>query len=221
MVKLTSLKVVGLLSFVNHALASVLKEQLASIPAGWSVTGVPSDATTMVLQIALAQQNMDQLESKLASVSMPNSTTYGQYLDTDSISSIFAPSATSTAAVISWLASYQVTNFTTQGDSIWFQTTVANVNSMLNTTFETYSDSTGTTKLRTLQYSLPGSIADHVDLVSPTTYFGKTKAMRATFNPRTENIVSRALPAVCNTSIVLDNSTYAAFSPSCLNTVYK
>lgn len=222
MVNLTTLQLFGLASFFNlTAFAAVLKEQLASVPAGWTATGVPSESTTLVLQIALAQQNLDQLESKLSSVSTPSSAFYGKYLDIDGVNAIFAPSAASTAAVKSWLTSNKVTNYTTQGDSIWFQTTVANANSMLNTTFSTYSDSTGTTKLRTLQYSLPASIAPHVDLVSPTTYFGKTKAMRAITAPRTENLVQRALPAVCNTSIIYDDYAYASFAPSCLNTVYN
>ena len=34
----------------------------------------------------------------------------------------------------------------------------------------------GVQKLRTLQYSVPDDMEQHIDLVSPTTFFGKTKA---------------------------------------------
>lgn len=224
MVGLTALRCAGFVAVLGwQASAAVTLDHLANVPAGWSLTGTPSDSSTIVLQVALAQQNLDQLESKLASVSSPSSPSYGQYLDMDEVNAIFAPSASSSAAVETWLKSAGVTNFTAQGASIWFQTTVSTANSLLNTSFNTYSDSTGTTKVRTLQYSIPEDLVAHVDLIAPTTYFGNTKSLRAIPAAHTKSLATRspALPAVCNTTIALDNYTYAAFAPSCLNDIYN
>jgi tripeptidyl-peptidase-1 len=223
MVTITTARLFSLVSLLRlQALAAVTLEQLASVPAGWSVAGTPSDSAQIVLQVALSQQNMDQLESKLAAVSTPNSPTYGQYLELDDINALFGASNESSAAVQSWLESSGVTSYTAQADSIWFQTNVSTANALLGTTFKTYSDSTGATKLRTTQYSVPESVASHIDLISPTTYFGKTKAMRAIpAASASKSLKARQEPASCQGSIVFQNETYAAFSPDCLRIEYN
>lgn len=221
MALLSTLRLVGLLSLLSlQALGLVLHDQLAAVPAGWSEASAPSDDATMVLQVALTQQNLDQLESKLASVSTPGSPSYGQYLELDEVNALFGASDESSAAVKSWLNSSGITEYTTQGDSIWFQSTVAQANSMLGTKFQNYVDSTGVTKLRTTEYSLPEDLVGHVSLVSPTTYFGTTKGMKAKQSKRMP-LSARALPASCNTSILFENETIPAFTPDCLKIEYN
>ena len=214
-------RLVGLFALLSEALGLVLHNQLAGVPAGWSVAGTPSSTSELNLQIALKQQNIDLLESKLASVSTPGSPDYGKYLDADEVNALFGASTASKEAVESWLKSEGVTKITTVGDSVWFQTTVAKANKMLGTTFKTYTDVSGASKLRTTEYSLPETLKSHIDLVSPTTYFGKTKAMRAVQATPPHSIVPRALPAVCNTTILYENTTFAAFDPDCLKIIYN
>ena len=228
MAKLPALRLVSLVSLVSvQASAAVILEQLAQVPNGWGVVDTPSPSSQMVLQVALAQQNIDQLESRLAAVSMPNSNTYGQYLDLDDVNAIFGPSEASSAAVESWLQSYGVTDYTAQGSSIWFQTNVSTANTMLSTSFKTYGDSTGATKLRALQYSIPESLVGHVDLLSPTTYFGKSKAMRslkarkAVPAVNTETLFTRQEPASCKGSLVFEGETFSVFTPDCIRTEYS
>ena len=218
----SSLRLVGLVSLLSlQAFGLVTHNQLAGVPAGWSEASTPSDDAQMVLQVALTQQNLDQLESKLASVSTPGSPSYGQYLDLEEVNSIFGASEASSTAVESWLKSSGVTQYSTQGDSVWFQSTVAQANSILGADFRNYVDSTGLTKLRTTAYSLPASLVGHVDLVSPTTFFGKTKGMRASQAAKTKPLAARTLPASCNTTIVYMNETFPAFAPACLESVYN
>ena len=225
MAKLTALRLASLLSLVGaQASAAVLLEQLAQVPNGWSKVATPRQSSQLVLQVALAQQNIDQLESKLAAVSMPYSAMYGKYLDVDEVNAIFGPSKASIAAVESWLQSYGVTDYTTQGGSIWFQTNVSTANSLLSTDFKTYSDATGSTKLRTLQYSVPKSLIPHVDFVSPTTFFGTSiaaRAMNAKSAAPASNLVTSQVPDSCKGSLVFENETFPVFQPDCLRTEYN
>lgn len=225
MAKLTALRLVSALSLVGaRASAAVLLEQLAQVPTGWNEVDTPSQSSQLVLQVALTLQNVDQLESRLAAVSMPESSSYGKYLDLDDVNAIFGPSKASTAAVESWLKSYGVTDYTNQGSSIWFQTNVSTANSLLSTDFKTYSDSTGATKLRALQYSVPDSLVPHVDVVAPVTIFGATAAMRALKSRNAAaaaNLATRQEPASCKGTLVFQGETFNVFQPDCLRTEYN
>lgn len=226
MPKLTALGLASLLSLVSlQASAAVLVERLEKLPQGWKAAAAPSPSSQILLQVALTQQNIDQLESRLTAVSTPNSNTYGKYLDLDEINEIFAPSNASSAAVESWLQSHGVKSYTKQGSSIWFQTDVSTANAMLSTNFHTYSDSTGTEKVRTLQYSIPESLVGHVDLVSPTTYFGSTKTARAIRSRSVASaagaLAARQEPSSCKGTLVFEGETFNVFQPDCLRTQYS
>lgn len=111
------------------AAALVSHESLASLPSGWSQVSTPDAETTIQLSVALALQNIDQLESQLQSVSTPGSDSYGQYLDVDDIASQFGPADSSVDAVTSWLKDAGVTDVYSTGQSIHFATTVSKVRS--------------------------------------------------------------------------------------------
>jgi tripeptidyl-peptidase-1 len=230
MAKLTAFWLVGLILLLcSQSFAAVTVEKLANVPTGWRFTRTPSDSTQIVLQIALAMQNLDKLESKLAAASTPGSPSYGQYLDLDDVNALFGPSDESRLVVESWLKSSSVANYTTQGNSIWFTTNISTANAMLDTKFKSYSDSAGAIKLRTTEYSLPESLVNHVDLISPTTYFGKSKAMRKLKTKAlkdiraidTNRLARRRVPAICNETIVYDGSRYRVFAPDCLRIQYN
>ena len=78
-------------------------EQLTALPSGWTVTSAADTTSTVSFTVALIQQNIDQLESKLLAVSTPGSATYGQHLDVDDLEALFAPTAGASEAVESWL----------------------------------------------------------------------------------------------------------------------
>jgi len=163
------MRLIGLSScLILRALAAVTVEQLPGVPAGWSLASTPSDSSSIVLQVALSLQNTDQLESKLQSVSTPSSPSYGQYLEADEIQSLFGASSDSFTAVSDWLSSAGVTEYQTQGNSIWFKTNVGTANSLLGTEFKTYTDDFGVSKVRTTQYSVPESIAEHAPFIALT-----------------------------------------------------
>jgi tripeptidyl-peptidase I len=109
------------------AAALVSHESLASLPSGWTQVSTPDAETTVQLSVALALQNLDQLESTLQSVSTPGNASYGKYLDADDIAAQFGPANSSADAVTSWLQENGITQIYNAGQSINFATTVSKV----------------------------------------------------------------------------------------------
>lgn len=208
----------ALVAFVLSAVpaSAAIHEKLAAVPAGWTQASTPDANTVISLTIGLTQQNIDQLQSKLLAVSTPGNAEYGQYMDADEVNAFFAPDPAGVHAVQNWLGSAGVTQVTTDGHFVSFATTVQNANSLLNTTFATYT-SGDVSKLRTTQYSVPDDLVQYIDLISPTTYYGKTvanapKFKKATKTKRTSNSSpSVSVAASCQTSI----------TPSCIKQLYN
>ena len=152
---------------------AAVHEQLAAVPTGWTHVGTPSEQDTLVLQVALVQQNLEQLDAKILAVSTPGNALYGQYMDSDAVAAMLAPSADAGPAVLAWLEGAGVTDLFTDGATIILSTTVGTANSLLGTTFN-YYENDGVQKLRTTEYSVPDNLQTHIDLITPTVYFGKT-----------------------------------------------
>lgn len=209
-----------------RASGQVVLDQLEALPNGWTQSGIPKGSSSIVLQVALTQQNLHNLESHLASVSTPGSASYGQYLSLAEIEATYGASAATQNAVTSWLESAGVTNYTVDSDSVWFSTTVANANTMLSTTFNYYTDSVGATKLRTTKYSVPKSVASAIDLIAPTTFLGKTQAMRLLEKDiRQQNSIQKrqttVIPASCRQNLTYGGNVYHAITPECLKIEYN
>lgn len=155
--------------------AATLMSKASALPASVHALSIPADDHVMTLQVGLKLQNIDQLEEKLKAVSTPGSPDYGKYLDADEVNDLFNPSEDSRTAVKAWLKDAGVTEVADFGWYINFATTVSNANSMLSSSFQNFMVD-GVEKLRTLEYSIPDDLVDHVELLSPTTFFGRTKA---------------------------------------------
>ncbi|KAL1868239.1 hypothetical protein VTK73DRAFT_3766 [Phialemonium thermophilum] len=149
--------------------------KVTAVPASVQLLSTPPEDQIIKLEIGLKLQNIDRLEEKLRAVSTPGSPDYGRYLDADEVHELFQPSEESRNAVLAWLKESNVTDFADFGWYINFATTVSTANAMLLSSFRNYRVD-GVQKLRTMQYSVPDELVDHVDLVSPTTFFGKAKA---------------------------------------------
>lgn len=137
--------------------------------------GTPKKDHLITLTVALAYGNIEQLEEKLKEVSTPGSPDYGKYLDRDEVDDLFHPSPEAYGTVTEWLKSSGVKHISQQGANVNFATTVANANKLLDTEFAYYYVD-GVKKLRTQRYSIPDEVADHIQLIHPTTYFGKTRS---------------------------------------------
>ena len=197
---------VSLLSFCASPALSTAHERLAALPNGWDHIATPDDSITIILQIGLQEQNIDQLEPMLFAISTPGNPKYGDFMEADAVNALLKPSGDSEKAVLDWLRQAGITRIYSDGTWVNFATTIATAKKLLNTQFNYYT-SEGITKLRTTEYSVPESLRKHIDLISPTTFFGKTKIHA----PMTGGIAPRQVDASCDTLI----------TPQCLKQLYN
>jgi tripeptidyl-peptidase-1 len=165
-----------------------------------------------------------------------NSTTcrYGQHLTKEEVEAFHAPHPDSAEVVDSWLQSHGIdpasTSKSAAGDWITLRISVAQAEKMLNTKYNVYHHpASGEEAVRTMSYSLPKALQSAVDLVSPTTYFGTLRSMKATsfLQPNVKPItpeelvndaaalfapgVNAAVPSTCARTI----------TPACLRALYN
>ncbi|RHZ70752.1 vesicle formation at the endoplasmic reticulum [Aspergillus turcosus] len=169
---LSSTLYAGLLCSLVAPALGVVHEKLSAVPSGWTLVKDASDSDTITLSIALVRQNLDQLESKLTTLATPGNAEYGQWLDQSDIDALF-PTA-SDDAVIQWLKDAGITQVYREGSLVNFATTVGTANKLFDTKFAYYRNGAAQ-KLRTTQYSIPDSLADSIDLIAPTVFFGKVQ----------------------------------------------
>ena len=126
---------------------------------------------------------------------------YGQHLIKGQVDALSAPHPDSTGLVEDWLSHHdllhdpesQLTR-SSSGDWISLCVPVGQLEQMLGTKYHVYKHSaTETTIIRTIGYSLPSILHDHVTVVTPSTYFGHRSR---TTRPRSFNAF-RTSPRRC------------------------
>lgn len=164
----------------SHPSTLFVKES-TSLPHGWSLdTKKPVSSNEIIrLSIGLVQTNPLGLEQALTRISDPASSNYGDFLTRDAVLGFLAPKNTTTAAVKSWLSSYDIStqqssSFSISSTQDWYSVhiTVSKANKLLSTTFRAYKNAdTGERILRALSYSLPNALQSSIDTIQPTTFF--------------------------------------------------
>ncbi|THH05863.1 hypothetical protein EW145_g4490 [Phellinidium pouzarii] len=228
---------VYVLSFLSLSLAapnaasgrSRIKELIAH-PRGW-VKGDPAPANYIIsLRIALPQPNFHVLEQHLYEVSDPAHTRYGQHLSKQEVEVLVAPASESIEIVDEWLVSHglNVDDFAHSPARDWIEikVPVSLAEVMLNTEYHIWThEESGDSSIRTLSYSVPEHIHDHVDLIQPTTWFARMKKQKTTFRwSNQQDVVS---PPVNNSKITLpsgisvDASCNTTVTITCLKQLYN
>lgn len=189
----------------------------ANIPAGFTYVG-PQDASTVLsIRLAMVQSNPGGLEEALYDVSTPSSPVYGQHLSKEEAAQFVAPSPEAVSAVNAWLQENDITatTLTPAGDWVEFQIPVSKANEIFNADYSVFKhESTGKQTIRTLSYSIPEELTDHVAIVHPTTTFPTYKASLPVFR----KVSSRA----ANTGVTDAASSCAdTITPACLQSLYN
>ncbi|KAI4182780.1 MAG: hypothetical protein L6R41_005778 [Letrouitia leprolyta] len=201
---------ISLFSLLNLPSLAAVHEKLTALPHGWAHVGNPADDSTVGLQIGLRQQNLGKLQSLIYDVSTPGHPSYGNHMEKEEVDALLKPDAAAENDVLSWLKEAGVSAAHSDGHWITFVTSVGTANKLLNTQFAYYANN-GVTKLRTTQYSVPDQLLKHIDLISPTTFFGKTASHAPVLSPNLPNLESRQVDASCSSTI----------TPACLKQIYN
>ncbi|KAL0578129.1 hypothetical protein V5O48_003872 [Marasmius crinis-equi] len=188
-------------------------------PPAFARAGKPDAASTLDLRIALVAKDNKGLEKALFDVSTPGNALYGQHLSLDEVKAFASPDPASVTAVSQWLSDNGVTNVQTSGafgDWLDFTVPISAADKLFNTNFESFVHVPSGEKLvRTLEYSIPQDLVQHIELVHPTTTFVKSLSKpvpKISFPVTPSNITERAnpAPASCNSAV----------TPSCLESLY-
>ncbi|EED12398.1 tripeptidyl peptidase SED3, partial [Talaromyces stipitatus ATCC 10500] len=187
-------------------------EQLQRVPDGWVQGPRPSPSMLMQFRLAMTQPRAGEFEQHAINIATPGHELYGKHMKRDDVKAFMQPSADVSNAVVSWLRSEGISEDLMEIDSDWakFIVPLKQAERMLNTTFYIFHDEDTTVfRVRTLQYSVPSKIYQHIKLIQPTTHFGRNKAHKSFVYDQREIAVVTQVD--CNVSI----------TPDCLRELYK
>ncbi|KAJ4468830.1 family S53 protease-like protein [Lentinula aciculospora] len=198
--------------------AMVIHDQ-RELPGYFANSGTPSPDMLLNLKIALTAQDMAGLEQRFWDVSTPGNALYGQHLSFEETKVFAGPAPDTVSAVTTWLNENGVSNITTSGafdDWLAFTVPISTANSLFDADFQSFSEIGGPTQLiRTLAYSLPVDLQQHIKLIHPSTDFVrniKGPKFSASVPGSSLNNTARALgaPTSCNSVV----------TPACLQDLY-
>lgn len=158
--------------------------ELSGVPEGWEHAGPASPDEPVQLRLALRQQWESALEAAVLDRSTPGTANYGSHLSREELQSYTAPSEVTETSVEQWLRDNNVPH-SIEADWVMIKTTVDVANDVFNASFGWFRREGGgddvegqrELKLRSLSYSIPDQLTQHVDTVQPITRFGDVRAM--------------------------------------------
>jgi tripeptidyl-peptidase-1 len=201
-------------------------DRLAAIPQGWEHPRPASPDEFILLRVALKQQpqRVKALDQAVLEISTPGHPNYGLHMTRDELRSYTAPSEDTVSTVTAWLREHAIRPVVDH-DWVSFITTVRTANELLDTEFSWYQylQDTRGPALRALWYSVPDTVAAHIDLVQPTTRFGNLGARKsAIFDMHPVELGGNTIPgpkahAPANSS----DPCQSNINPECLRTLYN
>ncbi|KAL7280332.1 hypothetical protein ACG7TL_005249 [Trametes sanguinea] len=231
-----------LLALVHLAVANPLaskrwddlevKHAWVEVPRGWELHGPAPADYTFDMRIGLKQDRFDDLVAALYEVSDPSHEKYGQHLTKEEVAALVAPHPNSVDLLESWLAAHGLDPSACQrsraGDWVTVRVSVAQAEKMLGTKYNVYRHGKSEDYVvRTMNYSLPSALHEHVAVVAPTTYFGTMKSMKAT------SFIQKNAPTIDTDAdfahllkgpsslATVPTSCNSAITPACLRALYN
>ncbi|KAJ7437141.1 tripeptidyl peptidase A [Mycena galericulata] len=207
-----------------------VKEHLDVPPRGWTIHGPAPLDHIIKLRIGLPQSNFRVLEEHLYAVSDPYSERYGEHLSKEQIEELVAPHPKSVDSVTQWLSSHGIEEEdigrSAAGDWLTIRIPVSLAEKMLDTKYHVWKHSEGDYLVRTTSYSLPKAVFDHVELIQPTTMFGRFRKHKSTIHSignSEANVQSANLPAIVDSStgLTIDASCNTTITIDCLKQIYN
>lgn len=141
-----------------------------------------------------------------------------------------APHPETVSLVDSWLVAHGIDPASTHrengGSSITVKVSVEQASRMLNASYGVYHHGkTSDRVVRSMSYSLPRILLDHINVVSPTTYFSTLRTMRSTNQPKAAvpivEAISAILPQSRKDNGTVPDSCNTVVTPACLRALYN
>ncbi|KAM0748741.1 subtilisin-like protein [Meredithblackwellia eburnea MCA 4105] len=150
-----------------------LVEKRSALPASWKRhRDGPAPRHSFKLSIGLRQSNLDRLDRELLAVSNPDSAEYGKHWKKDQVATFFQPPPATISSVQSWLIGegFRRSDFRLSRGQTWITVnlTVEEAENLLKTTYNFYEHETGGIRLGCMAYSIPASLRNHIDIITPT-----------------------------------------------------
>ncbi|KAJ6474970.1 family S53 protease [Mycena sanguinolenta] len=205
----------------------VVHESIQAVPAGFTRSGSISPEQEITLRIALTQADITGLQAKTYAVSDPGNELYGQHLTVDEVLAFTRPTTLTASSVSAWLSANGITptSLGLAGDLLSITLSASTANTLLDAQFEKFTHvASGATSIRTLSYSVPALLQEHVRYVHPTVAFIpplQAPAMKAVSVKRDSGEGKRDGGDVGRRQAGGVNASCAAeMNPSCLQELY-
>ena len=199
----------------------VVLESLPQVPLGWHQDAPVPANQRLFFRIAIVQENAFAFEQHVISISSPTHSLYGHHMERDELKRMLQPSPEASTAILDWLKNEGVskTDIEDNGDWINFYIQTVDAERILDTQFHYYWNPANDVKrVRTLQYSVPASLHQYVQMIQPTTRFGEIRPQRFhhTVGSPAPNI-DTLTPTLAGFNATFCNST---ITPDCLKGLY-
>ncbi|TCD64191.1 hypothetical protein EIP91_004467 [Steccherinum ochraceum] len=180
---------------LHNAQKSGFHESRNGPPPGFVFTSKAPADHQFKLRIALEQGDSPALIDALYAVSTPGNPKYGQHLSKDEVARYVTPRNESVQAVYGWLTSKGLTPriSTHSGDWMVVDVTVDQADALLEAQYNVYTEEeTGTELIRTMNYTIPTALKEHITLVHPTLSFSRQRTHRQQYSaPLTTSSLDR------------------------------
>ncbi|KAI9657736.1 MAG: vesicle formation at the endoplasmic reticulum [Bathelium mastoideum] len=190
-------------------------ETLGETPEGWTQIGLPQPSERLQFRIAVTSPNNALLDQKLLDVSTPGHALYGQHMKRHELKAMLRPHSVATQQIMHWLQASGVRKGDILDDGEWinFLANTSIAERMMNTEFQFYRNEHSRAEIvRTLRYSVPEPLHQHIDMIQPTTRFGYPKPQRSTlFIQEVTKVAGEAINATCDVNV----------TPICLMELYN
>lgn len=159
-------------------------------------------------------------------ISTPGHAKYGKHLKRDELKALIKPRDESTEAVLTWLENSGIPALDIEDDGEWinFYASVSKAESMLETRYHVYRNKEANVeKIRTLQYSVPQNVSEHITMIHPTTRFPSLRAHRSNvFDIHRRPATADAMVSTLSTSDILNvTACNTSITPACIRVSYN
>ncbi|CAE7219215.1 unnamed protein product [Rhizoctonia solani] len=221
---------------VSHDFAT--RHTLREVPSGWTLVSRAPAEHNIDLRIGLKQGRMTELLSILGEVSDPANARYGKHLSKEDVDKLVAPRGETIESVEQWLRSHSVhvSGRSSAGDWIHVTVPVSRAEKMLGNKYNIYRHTSGAHIVRSESYALPRSLDSHIDVVQPTTYFGRINERSAAestsaFEKRASTVfvlpesekqeLKKPAEDVEGVAAAVPSSCSSTITPTCLKALYR